>query len=101
VDAVLLGMVAACVAALAVVGTVWARPGADPAIGYVTDVRIAPDVVVVHDDPPVDPWTSTVPGSGHVTVEGDLGPPWVVVMSRTEAEQCIGGQAWRLVTGCG
>jgi hypothetical protein len=100
VDAVLAALAVTCVAGLVIAGTVYARPGANPVIGYVTDVDQDPDVVTAHNDPPVEPWTSTRPGAGRVTVEGDVGPPWTVVMPRMEAEQCVGGQAWRLVTGC-
>ncbi len=99
VDVVLL---AACVA-LAVAGALvtivlwWSDP--NPAIGTVTDLDQDPGVVVYHDDPPVDPWTSTIEGAAHVTVAGDRGP-WTVVMPAAEAINCHEGRPYRLFTGC-
>lgn len=102
VDAALCALATMCVAALVIVVTVYARPGLDPVIGYVTDVDREPDVVTVHDMPPVGPWTSTRPGAAHVTIDSTIGGlPWTVVMPGPEAAQCHGGQPWRLVTGCG
>lgn len=99
VDVVLL---AACVA-LAVAGALvtivlwWSDP--NPVIGTVTDLDQDPGVVVYHDDPPVDPWTSTIEGAAHVTVQGDRGP-WTVVMPAAEAINCHEGRPYRLFTGC-
>ena len=93
---------AACLA-LALAGALiaafltWQDP--NPVIGTVTDLDQDPGVVVYHDDPPVDPWTSTIEGAAHVTVAGDRGP-WTVVMPASEAVDYHEGMAYRLFTGC-
>lgn len=75
----------------------WVDP--NPVIGTVTAVHRGPDVVTWHDDPPVDPWTSTKPGVADVTVVGDRGA-WTVAMAKPEAVDCFAGSPYRLHTGC-
>ena len=93
----------ACLVALVAAGTVLAAflltQDPNPVIGTVTGLHQDPGAVVYHDDPPVDPRTSTAEGAAHVTVLGDRGS-WTVVMPASEAIHCHEGRPYRLHTGC-
>lgn len=99
VDQALTAALTALVAAGGVIAAflLWQDP--NPVIGTVTDFDQDPGVVVCHDDPPVEPWTSTVEGAARVTVQGDRGS-WTVVMPASEAIHCHEGRPYRLHTGC-
>lgn len=98
-DQALYAALAVLVAAGGVIAAflLWQDP--NPVIGTVIDFDQDPGAVVYHDDPPVEPWTSTVEGAARVTVLGDYGS-WTVVMPASEAIHCHEGRAYRMHTGC-
>lgn len=99
VDQALTACLVALVAAGGLIAAFLLTQDPNPVIGTVTDFDQDPGAVVYHDDPPVEPWTSTVEGAAHVTVLGDRGS-WTVVMTASEAIHCHEGRPYRLHTGC-
>jgi hypothetical protein len=72
----------------------------DPIIGTVIAIHVEPDVQGKRSAPTGTKWTWTQPGPAHITVRGDDGHEWTVLMDSREARRCQLSKPYHLVTGC-
>lgn len=72
----------------------------DPVIGTVIAIHVEPDVQGERSAPTGTQWTWTRPGAAHITVHGDDGHEWTVLMDSREARRCQLSRPYHLVTGC-
>lgn len=98
-DLTLYTLVGLCVVGL-IAAAGFAQTGVDPAIGTVVAIHVSPDVQGEGQAPTGAKWTWTRPGPAHITVRGDGGHEWTVVMDSREARRCQLSRPYHLVTGC-